>query len=82
MRWKMGELLRNYLNRGNTKSVMTEINPTEAEKPVYFYDENEFSYSANWEGIDGLNFIESKSYLYPIPFRQIQLADYEQNPGW
>ena len=54
MRWKMGELYENYLNRGNTKSVMTEINPTEAEKPVYFYDENEFSYSANWEGIDGL----------------------------
>ena len=82
MRWKMGELLRHYLNRGNTKSVMNEINQTEAEKPIYFYDENEFSYSANWEGIDGLNFIESKSYLYPLPFRQIQLADYEQNPGW
>lgn len=82
MRWKMGNYLRNYVNRGNTKNVMYEINATEAQKPAYYYDENEFSYTAIWEGIDGLNFKENKSYLYPIPFRQIQLADYEQNPGW
>lgn len=82
MRWKMGGYLRNYLNRGNTKSVMYEINETEAQKPAYFFDENEFGYTTTWDGIDGLNFIENKSYLYPIPFRQIQLADYDQNPGW
>jgi hypothetical protein len=82
MRWKMGDFLRSYVNRGNTKSVMYEINETEAQKPIYYYDEDEFSYNVIWDGIDGLNFKENKSYLYPIPFRQIQLADYEQNPGW
>lgn len=82
MRWKMGDYLRNYVNRGNTKSVMYEINATEAQKPSYYYDEDEFSYDVIWDGVYGLNFKENKSYLYPIPFRQIQLADYEQNPGW
>jgi hypothetical protein len=82
MRWKMGDFLRNYVNRGNTKSVMYEINSTEAQKPTYYYDEDEFSYDVMWVGIDGLNFKENKSYLYPIPFRQIQLGEYEQNPGW
>jgi hypothetical protein len=82
MRWRMGDYLRNYVNRGNTKSVMYEINSEEAQKPVYYYDEDEFSFDVMWEGVDGLNFVENKSYLYPVPFRQIQLAGYEQNPGW